>query len=96
MNQNQKWFRRKRYGYGLTPATWHGWLITFLYIIFMIALTTLLLVAIRDEPKHDPDIFFSYALIAYFTAFILSTLSFVLVSVLTGETMKWQWGKKKD
>lgn len=23
------WFRPKRYGYGATPVTWQGWLVTF-------------------------------------------------------------------
>ena len=35
---NRDWFRRKHVGYGFTPQTWQGWLITFLPIIIIIAI----------------------------------------------------------
>jgi hypothetical protein len=27
----QYWFRPKRYGYGATPTTWEGWVVTFAF-----------------------------------------------------------------
>jgi hypothetical protein len=27
-----KWFRRKRWGYGWTPCTWQGWVVTAFFI----------------------------------------------------------------
>ncbi len=27
------WFAPKRYGYGATPSTWHGWVATLVFVI---------------------------------------------------------------
>lgn len=35
------WFRRKTFGYGMTPATWQGWLSLGLLIGLMLATTLL-------------------------------------------------------
>ena len=36
------WFKPKRYGYGATPITWQGWLISALTAIAMVAVAVLL------------------------------------------------------
>jgi hypothetical protein len=28
----RRWFRRKRWGYGWTPCSWQGWLVTALFV----------------------------------------------------------------
>ena len=28
-----RWFRRKRWGYGWTPASWEGWVATLLFVL---------------------------------------------------------------
>ena len=35
------WFRPKRYGWGLTPSSWQGWLLTAAYVavVLVLALT---------------------------------------------------------
>ncbi len=30
------WFKRKTYGWGWTPATWQGWAILLLYVLFLV------------------------------------------------------------
>ncbi len=32
------WFRPKRYGLGLTPASWQGWVLTVIYIGIVVTL----------------------------------------------------------
>jgi len=36
------WFRAKRYGYGATPVTWQGWLVTGAAIVAVLAASLLL------------------------------------------------------
>jgi O-antigen/teichoic acid export membrane protein len=33
------WFRPKQYGYGATPVTWQGWVITIAAVIVLVAAT---------------------------------------------------------
>jgi hypothetical protein len=37
MNEKTFWFKRKKYGYGWTPCSWQGWLLTISYIVLAIA-----------------------------------------------------------
>lgn len=39
------WFKAKTYGLGWTPATWEGWLVTILFVIFFVDF------AIRSDGK---------------------------------------------
>ena len=32
------WFRRKRFGWGLQPSSWQGWVITIAYVAIVITL----------------------------------------------------------
>jgi hypothetical protein len=34
--EKKKWFVRKKYGWGWTPASWQGWLLIALYILFVL------------------------------------------------------------
>jgi asparagine N-glycosylation enzyme membrane subunit Stt3 len=31
-----KWFRQRRWGYSVTPATWQGWAITIAFAVFLL------------------------------------------------------------
>jgi len=42
------WFVKKRFGWGLAPATWQGWLITAAFVTLLI----LDFVYIRHSPLH--------------------------------------------
>lgn len=33
------WFRQKRHGYGATPSTWEGWLVTIASLLLIAALS---------------------------------------------------------
>jgi hypothetical protein len=34
-----RWFRRKRFGYGWTPANWQGWVVTLAFVLVIIGLS---------------------------------------------------------
>lgn len=74
------WFKRKTYGYGWTPSSVEGWLITGIYLIGIIYLSF-------SHAKTNIDHFFTY--------FILATLLLIVIVFKTGEKPKWQWGKNK-
>ncbi|MGY8997663.1 MAG: hypothetical protein ACKVH7_14560 [Alphaproteobacteria bacterium] len=35
---SKPWFRKKKYGFGFSPNTWQGWLITVVVVIIVIAI----------------------------------------------------------
>ena len=64
----QPWFRPKRYGLGLTPSSWQGWLLTGAYVVALVVLGFTVAAA-------QPVIFW--------TLFALATVAFLLVAYLT-------------
>lgn len=83
-NPEQLWFKRKLYGWGWTPVTWQGWLVTLLYVglVFLFSLTI-------DETSPTREVFFTFVLPT-----LLLTVSFLRIAYKKGETPKWQWGSK--
>lgn len=82
-NPKHYWFKRKLYGWGWTPATWQGWL------SILVALLLIFANLFRFERGGYPDsAVFSQILLPTFI--VLAVLIFV--TVLTGESPRWQWG----
>jgi hypothetical protein len=85
--QNKKektiWFRRKTYGWGWTPNTWQGWLVTILYSlgIFAIFFTQL-----GDYTEAVP--------LDRLSAF--AGITFLLLAIVwrTGEAPKFGWKRR--
>jgi hypothetical protein len=84
-NPEGYWFKAKLYGWGWTPATWQGWLLTICYAI----LITLSVLTIN---KNSPirEIFFTFILPS-----VLLTFAFIRICYRTGEKPRWQWGVPK-
>lgn len=80
---NRLWFKRKMYGWGWTPATWQGWLVTLAYIGLAVAFGLTI-----DEQSSPREVMFTFAL-----PLALLTVAFLRVVSKTGEPPKWQWGK---
>jgi amino acid transporter len=80
------WFKRKRYGWGWTPATWQGWLIVLIFIIALVWNFHRL-----DSVSHSAS--------DTLRPFIIQTFAMSLVLIglcyVTGEKPRWQWGEKK-
>lgn len=86
-NKPQKyWFRQKLYGWGWTPATWQGWLVTLVYIglVIIFALTI-------DAESPKREIIFTFIIPA-----ILLTITLFRILREKSEKPKWMWGKPKD
>ena len=78
---NDPWFGPKRYGYGLGPISWKGWLATVVFIVVAVAFSVFTIV------RHWPP----FAMVGALTVFCLA---FSLLAVLKsdGKPWRWRWG----
>ncbi|WP_242149022.1 hypothetical protein [Sphingomonas sp. BAUL-RG-20F-R05-02] len=74
------WFVPKAFGYGATPVTWQGWLVTIVFSVVTIA-------AVRLMPTPAERIVVTVALVAAFC---------VLVARKTDGGLRWRWGFRDD
>ncbi len=84
-NPQKYWFRAKWYGWGWTPATWQGWVITIAYILLLVFLANTL--ATVATPAQ---IILKFALPAS-----ILTAAFIYIAYKKGEKPHWQWGPPK-
>ena len=88
-NPQGYWFKRKLYGWGWTPATWQGWLITLVFIG----------VVVYDTVSFDSLINPTNNVINSFLLEIAALIAvFIAICWKKGEEPRWQWGigKKGD
>ncbi len=78
------WFKAKNYGYGWYPATWQGWLIILLWLVFLGANTWRLMA--NNPPPYSNTI-------EYVTETLVGTALLIYVCYKTGEPPRWRWGK---
>jgi hypothetical protein len=80
------WFKRKMYGWGWTPSTWQGWLVTLIHValIFVFVLTL-------DDTSTPQDVAFTFIL-----PVILLITSLITICYKKGEKPRWQWGRNED
>jgi len=74
------WFRPKRYGYGATPNTWQGWLVTLGFVALLAAIMSLVGAG-------------GGAVLLAATA-ILTALFIWIVWKKTDGAWRWRWGSK--
>jgi len=86
-NPNGYWFKRKLYGWGWVPVSREGWLVTLVFIIFI--LWTGINLGEAGEPGRSD-------LIIFFVKFILAIALLMIVCYRKGEKPKWQWGLPKN
>lgn len=86
MNKIKKdlWFGAKVYGWGWTPITWQGWLVTGISAFF-IAWDTAVFVK-NDQPTADLIKGYSLRILIY-VAVLLA------ICLWKGEKPRWRWGK---
>ena len=81
------WFKRRRFGYGWTPATWQGW-------VALVALVLLVLAPLpflpQGEDEGGPN---PYAYVFYV---VVVVMVFCLLAIKKGPTPHWRWGAKDD
>ena len=81
------WFRPKRYGYGATPVTWEGWLLTLATALAMVAVS----LGLRLETR---SIWALAALIAFDVAALV--LLFIVSRRKTEGEWRWRWGADRN
>ena len=80
------WFKRKWFGWGWRPSSWHGWAVTVGYAVVLILLAINL-----GEDATDKEAFFKLLL-----PMIILSAALIRVAYTHGEKPRWQWGKPKD
>lgn len=85
-NPKRLWFKRKLYGWGWTPVTWQGWLVVVAFIFILVWNYRRIEAAAASE---------SEAMLQFLPQAILLILVLILISRLTGESPRWQWGFPK-
>jgi hypothetical protein len=76
------WFVRKRYGWGLSPATWQGWLTVFLYIV------GIWYFAIQANQASGITALYRVGI----PVVILSVIFLVICYTKGEKPLRWQWG----
>ena len=79
MSDGPEWFAPKRYGYGATPVTWQGWLLTFGFVVISIFLSV--------RFGHRPVVLFALAV-------PLLILFMVICARTTRGGWRWRWGEE--
>jgi hypothetical protein len=79
------WFKNKTYGYGWTPATWQGWLITIAYVVILIVFV------LSVDWNNEKEVMLMFVLPS-----IIVTTAFIGIAYKTGEKPRWQWGKRGE
>lgn len=82
-NPEGYWFKRKRYGWGWTPARWQGWVSIVAYVAAVVYVFKNI-----DKSSHSG----SDTLIGVAVPFLALTGILVVVCYLKGEKPRWQWG----
>jgi 4-hydroxybenzoate polyprenyltransferase len=76
------WFKPKRYGYGATPTTWQGWVLTLGIVAAMVAVS----LCFQLTERH----YWALAGMLAFDAAALLTL-FVVSRRKTDGEWRWRW-----
>ncbi len=77
------WFRPKRYGYGATPITWQGWLLTIAFVALLIGIMKMLEAGFGG----------GQARVAVLAATAAATVLFIWISWRkTDGAWRWRWG----
>lgn len=84
--ERRNWFGHKRFGYGIGPRTWEGWLSILGFAIVLAAGMAVLKFMIGDVPHPWPG------LIALAWTAVCTGLFFWIAEGRTEGDMRWRWG----
>ena len=79
------WFKAKKYGWGWSPATWQGWLITLIFV-GIVSYRGLVV-----QEMFDTATSFVWR---YVFETLLLTIILIGICFVTGEKPRWRWGDK--
>ncbi|MES2213535.1 MAG: hypothetical protein V4473_01685 [Patescibacteria group bacterium] len=81
MENKKMWFRAKRWGWGWTPVSWQGWVVTLLYAFALIPY------AVKANKAHSG----SDALLQFAVPFVVLTIFLLIICYTRGEKPGWHW-----
>ena len=82
------WFKRRRFGYGWTPATREGWLVLGSYIGLIVG-GALVFGSLTTSPP-------AWTTIVFLLIVLVLTVLFFAIAITKGPTPKWRWGHHDD
>jgi hypothetical protein len=86
---SQYWFKPKSHGYGATPVTWEGWLLTGLFALALGLGSVMTMVALKDSGAV-------LGYIVWFAAVLGSVYAFTRFARLkTDGEWAWRWKGQK-
>lgn len=85
-NPEGYWFKRKLFGWGWTPVTWQGVLITLVFLVFIIWRARAFEAAAVAAEVGNPEV------IEFLAQVFGAALVLIAIAWRTGEPPKWQWG----
>jgi hypothetical protein len=82
------WFKPRRYGYGATPVTWQGWVLTFVVILAVFIVGW----AFLGHPDAELS---GWNFVGFFVveAILIAVLWIVSQRTTDGE-WRWRWGEE--
>lgn len=98
-NEPQYWFRARRYGWGWTPCTLEGWIVT-IFAGFALVGGDLTIALFAREVAHSTVVEWRLSAGGYI-GIVLGWNALVLVPVIwicwkTAEAPGWRWGNRGD
>ena len=84
MADKKYWFRKRKYGVGLTPATWQGWLLLIVFVLLFLSISHLS--GNLNYARNRTNII---------AELVILVAVFVAAVYWKGEKpIQWRWGKK--
>ncbi|PJE50741.1 MAG: hypothetical protein COV29_03340 [Candidatus Yanofskybacteria bacterium CG10_big_fil_rev_8_21_14_0_10_36_16] len=84
-NPKHLWFKRKLFGWGWTPVSREGWIVTVVYIVAVLFFGLTL-----DSDSPRSEVMFTFVI-----PVTLLTVALIKICIKKGEKPKWQWGSNK-
>ncbi len=76
------WFKAKQYGWGWTPVTWEGWVVTLVFVGVIVGIT-------QTYSLSTPG-----NMIPFTIGMLLAIGLLLFIAYVKGEKPSWRWGNK--
>ena len=84
MPYKKYWFRSRKYGAGLTPATWQGWTLLAVFVLIFLSI-----------PHLNGNLNYPANRTKIIAEIVILVAAFIGVVCWKGEKpIRWRWGKK--
>ena len=86
METNKYWFRPKKYGWGFTPISWEGFVMTLVFVFLLFSIVYI-------DNLSSPDMTLRDALRFFVDLIVVASLFTLIAQKKTKEPLLWRWGK---